>query len=242
MDLVVYGLCDLIAVVPLLRDLPAEEDELFPFAEGPRAQALAHAEARDHGPRDPGGLLQVVAGARRYLSLAELDLLSSPTPHGDGKLVLELAERLQVPVLLGQELRVPAHRASGDDGHLGDRVYVGQEIADEGVASLVEGCDFLLMLAYDAGPAGRPRHDAVYRFGELVEAYALLFPAGGQDSGLVDEIREVGSAESRCLPRDVTQVDVLFQRLALDVHLQNLGAPVDVRVVQHHATVKPARP
>ncbi len=50
---VVDLLGDLLGVVALLGDLAAEEDELFLVAEGPRPQALAHAEARDHGA---GGL------------------------------------------------------------------------------------------------------------------------------------------------------------------------------------------
>src|SRR5581483_3543416 len=39
---------DLLAVVPLLGDLPAEEHELLLVTERPRAEALAHAPLRDH--------------------------------------------------------------------------------------------------------------------------------------------------------------------------------------------------
>ena len=52
---------DLVAVVPLLADLAAEEDQFFLLAERERTERLAHAELGHHPARDRGRALDVVA-------------------------------------------------------------------------------------------------------------------------------------------------------------------------------------
>ena len=73
-DLVVDGLGDAVAVVGLLRYLPAEEDQFLALAKSARTELLAHAVAHDHLPRKTGGLLDVIARAGRY-PLGPEDLL-----------------------------------------------------------------------------------------------------------------------------------------------------------------------
>src|SRR6266576_2595509 len=54
----------LFAVIPLLAQVAAEEDELFLVAEGERTELLGHAPLGDHAARELGRLTDVVGGAR----------------------------------------------------------------------------------------------------------------------------------------------------------------------------------
>src|SRR3990172_7475369 len=63
LDLAVDQLGDVLRVVPLLLDLPAQEDELVGLAVLERPELLAHAVLRHHMASHLGGLLDVVRGA-----------------------------------------------------------------------------------------------------------------------------------------------------------------------------------
>ena len=68
----------------------------------------------------------------------------------------------------------------------------------------------------------------------------LLVAAGGQDRGLVDEVREVRAGEARRLARDLLHGDALVERLALGVDLEDRGAAPHVRAVQDDLAVEAA--
>ena len=139
------GLGDLVAVVALLADLAAEEDQLVALAEGQRAELVAHAELGDHPAGQVGRLLDVVAGAGRRV--AEDQPLGDVAAEQPGDLVLELGLGLEVAVLVRQGHRVAEGHAAADDRDLGDRVALGQDPLDDGVAALVVGDDRLLGVA-----------------------------------------------------------------------------------------------
>src|SRR5438105_8904995 len=82
---------DLFAVIPLLAQVAAEEDELFLVAEGERTELLGHAPLGDHAARELGGLADVVGGARG--DVAEDELFRDPTADDDSHVVVELAAR-----------------------------------------------------------------------------------------------------------------------------------------------------
>ncbi len=113
--------------------------------------------------------------------------------------------------------------------HLG--VLVGV-VADERVAHLVVRGDLALLLGEEARlllGAGDHAHDP---FLELVLADRLLAAARREQRCLVDEVREVGAGEARRAGRERVELDLLRQRLALRVHLEDLLAagavgPVD---------------
>ena len=90
--LVVDLLGDLLGVVALLRDLAAEEDELFLAAEGPRPEALAHTEAGDHGAGGLRHLADVVAGAGGHL--AEDDLFGRVAAEHHREHLLQVGARV----------------------------------------------------------------------------------------------------------------------------------------------------
>ncbi len=74
-----------------------------------------------------------------------------------------------------------------------------------------------------------------------VGADALLVAPGGEDGGLVDEVREVGAAEAGRASRERLDVDRLVERLALDVDVQDLLAALDVRAIEDDLAVEAAR-
>ena len=65
--------------------------------------------------------------------------------------------------------------------------------------------------------------------------------AGGQQRGLVDEVRQVGAGEAGGLGGEVVEVDLLGERLAAGVDLEDLGAALAVGAVDHDLAVEAAR-
>ena len=105
---------------------------------------------------------------------------------------------------------------------------------------LVEGQNALLLLGDDA-PLLEPRDDPVHRRVEVVLADVLRARAAGENRSLVAEVREIGSGEPGCLPRDDAEVDVRRERLVARVHLQDRLATGDVRCGNQHLAVEAAR-
>src|SRR5207245_2211009 len=114
---------DFVRVVPLLADLPAEEDELVALPKGERAELLAHAELGHHPPGEIGRLLDVVrsAGGR----VAEDHLLRRVAPKEPGDLILELRLALEISIFGRESHRVSEGHAPADDRDLVDRVALG---------------------------------------------------------------------------------------------------------------------
>ena len=71
----------------MLRDLAAEEDLLFLFAESQRPERR-HAELANHLARQFGCLLDVVAGAGRHR--VQEQLFGEPSAHHDRELTFEI--------------------------------------------------------------------------------------------------------------------------------------------------------
>ena len=67
------------------RHAVAQEDFFLVLGIGDRAQLVRHAEARDHGARHAGGLLDVALRAGRDLVMAEDQFLGQAAAEGDGQ-------------------------------------------------------------------------------------------------------------------------------------------------------------
>src|SRR5215217_1592516 len=133
--------------------------------------------------------------------------------------------------------RVPA----GDDRDLVDRVGVLEVVAHDRVSHLVVGRDQALLLAHDPGlllRAGDHAHDPLLQLGLRDLTLAV---AGGEEGGLVDEVRQVGAGEAGRLPRERVDVDLLRQRLAARVDLEDLRAALAVRAIDDDLAVEAAR-
>ncbi len=238
-DLFVDLLGDLLGIVALLGDLPAQEDELFLAPERARPEAFAHAPLRDHLPRDVRRALDIVLRAGGHF--AEDQLLGHVAGQRRREHVLELRARAQVPILFGQEPGEAARHATRDDADLERRVRVRERPPHERMAGLVVRDDALLLRRDDAALALGTGDDPVHRLVELLHRDALLVGARRQNRRLVHQVREVGAGEARRLLRQRQQVDVLVQRLPLGVHLENRLPPAHVGPVQHDLTVEAAR-
>src|SRR5215211_3714403 len=238
-DLVVDLPRDLVGVVGLGRELAPEEGLAVVVAEHARAELLGHAEAHDHllgGGRD---LLEVVRRAGRYL--AEDDLLGGAAPERHRHRVGQLRARREELVLGRQGDRVAERLAARDHGDLVDRVRVVEVVGDERVAHLVERRHPALLLGHDAGLLLRARdhaHDPLLQL-EVVDLALAL--AGGEQSGLVHEVLEVGARESGRLPGQHVEVDLLRERLAARVHLEDLLPALAVGAVDHDLAIEAAR-
>src|SRR4051794_30282333 len=237
-DLVVDLAGDLVGVVGLGGELAAEEGLRVVVAEDARPELLAHPEAHDHLLGGGGDLLEVVRRARR--DLVEDDLLRGAAPEGHGHRVGELGASGQELVLLRHRDRVAERLAAGHHGDLVDRVGMLEVVADDRVAHLVVGRDQALLLAHDPGlllRAGDHAHDPLL---ELELADLALAAAGGEEGGLVHEVREVGAGEAGGLAGERVGVDGARERLAAGVDVEDLGPPLAVGAVDDDLAVEAA--
>ncbi len=107
----VNGLGHFLAVVALFADLAAQEDQLFFFAEGLRAEQVAHAVLRHHPARQRCDPLQVVAGAGG--DVAEDLFFGHPSAQQAGQLIAQLVAAVQQVILVGQRHGVAKRHARG---------------------------------------------------------------------------------------------------------------------------------
>src|SRR3954447_17658607 len=230
-DLAVDLAGHVVGVVRLGAELAAEERLAVVVAEHARAELLAHAEPHHHLLGGGGDLLEVVRRPGRHL--AEDDLLRGAAAERHRHRVRQLRARGQELVLGRQRDRVAERLPARDHGDLVHRVGVLEVVGDDRVAHLVERGDPALLLAHHAGLLLRPRdhaHDALFELQVVDLALAL---AGRQQGGLVHQVREVGTRQAGRLRGEVVEVDVLRERLAARVHLEDLRAALAVGAVDH---------
>ena len=115
-------------------------------------------------------------------------------------------------------------------------------MADDRVAELVVGGHEALLLGHHPAlllGAGDHAHDPLL---ELVHRDLALVRARGEQRRLVDQVREVGAGEAGRLARERVEVDVLGERLAARVDLEDLLAALAVGAVDDDLAVEAARP
>jgi hypothetical protein len=83
---------------------------------------------------------------------------------------------------------------------------------------------------------------SVDRLLELGHRHRVLLAAGGEQRGLVHDVGQVRAGEPGGASREHPKVDGRVERDASDVHLQDLLAPLQVGLVDHHLAVEPSRP
>src|SRR2546426_1551661 len=239
-DFLVDLLGGLLGVVALLGDLPAQEDQLVAAAERERPEPFAHAVPHHHLARHVRGLLDVVRGAGRGVARGEL--LGGPAAESHGNIVLELLLAPQVFVLLRKRPRHTAGHAAGDDRDLVDRIAVRKKVTDQSVPALVVRDHPLFLFRDDTRAALRSECHFLQGFLEFGVVDRLLAPPRGQDRGLVHHVGQIGAGEAWRDLRDLHQVDVLVERLSLDVHVKDGFAATNVWSIEHDLPIEPARP
>ena len=210
------------------------------WPEGPRPDRVGHAVLGHHLPRDLRRAFDVVRRARRHV--AGHDLLGDASAHQHRELVAHLLARHQELVLLGKRERVPERTAARDHRDLVDLVGVGQDVRDHGVTALVVRDQPALFLVHDARLPLGTGHHAVDGLLDLLHRDRLLGATRGEQRGLVDHVRQVGTREARRASREHGHVDRGVERLAARVHLQDGLASLQVGPVDHDLSVEAAGP
>ncbi len=223
-----------------MTHLPPEEDLTLDLAELLRAELVAHPVLGDHAAGGVGAALDVVGGPGG--DLAEDELLGAPAAKQHGHRVLELGAGAQVLVLGGQGERPAQRPTPGDDGHLVDRVGALEDVAHQGVATLVVGDGELLLLAHDPVLALGAGHHAIDGGLQLGVADELQVPTGRQQGRLVHEVGEVSAREARGATGEDIEPYVRLQRLALGVHAQDGLAALEVGTVDDDLPVEATGP
>ena len=106
---------------------------------------------------------------------------------------------------------------------------------------LVECRYTALILGKDhALPLG-PEHDFVLRRLEVVHVHPVLVVPGGQESGLVDDVCEIGPRQARRTFRQDLEIDIVPQGNVFDVNLQNPLATLHIGIVHHDLAIEASR-
>ena len=142
----------------------------------------------DHVTDNVGRLLNVVAGPGGDVFLAEDQFFRDAAAEGHGQLRFQLNLRLAEHVAFRQGHGHAQGPATGDDGHLVDRVVLGHHDADDGVTGFVIGGQLLFFLGHDHGTALGTHQDLVLGAFEIVqkldEAQAQTMATVGKAGGI----------------------------------------------------------
>jgi hypothetical protein len=226
-----------VGVVARLADVATEEDFLLLLAVGERTE-VGHTVLADHLAGEFGGADDVVAGTGGLAS--HEDLFGAASAHEDGELGVEIVLGDGVLVLFGQVHGDAEGHAARDDGDLVEWVGVLALGGDENVAGLVVGGVLLVVVREQHGLALGTHHDLVFCDFKVIHVNGLAVEAGCGESGLVDHVGQVGSAEARCAASEDVEVDVFRHRNLLGVDAEDLFAALDVGTVDDDATVEAA--
>jgi hypothetical protein len=121
-----------------------------------------------------------------------------------------------------------------------DRIGVREQLADDRVAELVVGRHEPLLLRHHAAlllGAGDHPHDPLL---ELAHRDLALVGARGEECRLVDQVGQVRAGEPGRLTGERVEVDLLRQRLASRVDLEDLLAALAIGAVDDDLTVEPS--
>jgi hypothetical protein len=135
-----------------------------------------------------------------------------------------------------------AERTSArDDCRLMNRIGRRDIDRDDGMAGLVIGSQLLLFLGHGGRAAFCAHHHLVLGVLEFCHRHQPLVAAGGKECGLVDEVHQIGTRETRRTTRENLEVDIRRHRHVAGVNLEDLLAADDVGVRHGDLTVETAR-
>ena len=237
-DLLVDHRGNCLGVVGIGGEVTAEEHLVLVGTEAARAELLGHTEQGDHTLGGGGGILNV--GVCTACDVTEDDLLGGTSAQCHGDLVFVVPLIHLIAVCLGAEAGVAQRTATR--GHDGDHMngVTATQVADNGVSRLVVSGVLLFGIAHHAGLLLGTHDDLVEGVLDLVHANEGLAVAGGEQSGLVEEVGKVSTRKS---DRDLCHAGKIhtgLQGLVAGVDLQDVLAAADVGTVDLDLTVKAA--
>ncbi len=186
---------DLFGIVALLVEVAAQENRPAALAQLQRPQVGAHAELAYHAARRVRHFFQVVLRARPHFVVN--DLFRSATAQRRRHVVNHLRAAHQELVLGGQSQHVAQRHAARQNRDFVRRLDVRQQLAEQRVSDLVISDDRFFLVLNNAAFTLRPGYHALDRFVELGVGKLLLVAPRRQQSGLVDQVGQVGAAEAR---------------------------------------------
>ena len=147
----------------------------------------------------------------------------------------------RVAVLVGHRHGDAERHAARDDRDLVHRVRAGREHRHQRVTGLVVGRRAPVLVAHDQALARGAEQHLVLGLLEIDHRDLVGVAAGREQRRLVHQVLEVGAHEARRAAREHREIDVVGERHAARVHLQDGEPPAQVGPRHHHAAVEAAR-
>ena len=239
--LVVDQAGDLVGVGGLVPVVLAEEHLARLGAELLGAEPVAHAVGGDHRP----GRSRCSARCRRWRRWSGSPNTSSSAVRPPSSMVMVSTSSPRVFRYLSSVGRASVHPSARPRDTI-DTLWMGSVPSstwpDQRVAALVVGDDPLLLVGHDPGLAlGAGQHPvdgALHGRHRDVAAAA----AGREQRRLVHEVGEVGAGEAGRAAGQHVEADVVGQRLALGVDVEDRLAALEVGLVDHDLAVEAPGP
>ena len=173
-----------------------------------------------------GGTLEIVARAGRHLVHEDLFCDAPAKQHAD--LVEHVFAVVAVAVLRRKAHGHAQCAATRNDGHLVNRVALGQQLADQRVARLVvRGID-ALALRHDHAFALGAHQNLVLRLLEVLHLDHARRPARRHQRRFIAKVRQIGTGHAGRPARDDVRADVLAQRHLAHVDVEDLLASTNI--------------
>ena len=237
-DLPVDGLCCVLAEVVTPREFLPKKDLFVLSAQGQGPDALVHSPVAYHRTSQRGHLF--VVGLCTSGTLTENDRLR----HAAAKTRVEVRaqSRLGDGVPLFSEKRNHPHRLSAghDDGLVDRRCSVGQ-LGHQGVTRFVDSRQVFVLFGHDdTSPLGA-QHDLVLSVLQVGHHHVLSITQRRQQSGLIDEVLQVGARQPRRSPCDSVEIDLFGCGDIPGVHLQDTDASAHIGQTHYDTPVEATR-
>ncbi|OQC01459.1 MAG: hypothetical protein BWX80_03363 [Candidatus Hydrogenedentes bacterium ADurb.Bin101] len=112
------------------------------------------------------------------------------------------------------------------------------------MTSLMIGRYQFFFRTHDHAATGGTHHNTVFGIIQVLHCDLVRIIAGGKQCGFIYEVRQVRTGKARCAPGHNADVDFSVQRnlLIMDVNVQNILPPFDVRIRHDNLPIKTAGP
>ena len=238
LDLLVDPVGGCFAVIRLVGDIPAQEDLVLLLAQGRSPDFLAHPPVAYHVAADPGDLLDIALRAGG--DFPEDDLLGRAASKRRGHRTQAVRAGLQV-ALLRQGNSHAQTAALRQDRHLVQWVDFFDEFEGEGMAGLVVGHDFPLLVADHEMPL-RSHHHLLFRLFEILVRHGGVVVPRGDQGGFVHHVSQIRPDHSGHALGQHVELDRVVERdfAALHVDLKDLFPTYHVGPVDDDMAVEAA--
>ena len=240
LDLVVDRGGSLLGIIADMPHVPAEERFAVVRTVLDRSQLVAHAVLGHHGTCDLGSALDVVGGARR--DVVQRQGFGHTAAQKHHQVLLHLLAGLIGAVLRRQMHGITARHTARDNRNLMHRVLRGAIVGRHGMAGLVVCRQLLFAVRHHVALLLRAHHNLDRGLFDFRHGDRLQIPACRQQCGLVQKVFQIGAGKARGRFCDCLEIHIRGKRLAARMDLEDLLAPLDVRIAHHHLAVKTAGP